>query len=164
MHNQKDEGAVYYSFYCPQDGMVAIPYLYASASSIYTDENKQNQFEVDLALDFGATQGCPQNTFEWNNEESLIVDDGDKYATNGIAVPSTCAIKWKDLSANGYYSKFQVKDYNAPVVDIVSKGWHSIKINSATASTFEFYGLQFLDRHTYNSLIKHQGWFKWLRN
>lgn len=156
-HNQKDEGTVYYSFYCPQDGMVAIPYLYASVSSIYTDENKQNQFEVDLALDFGATQGCPQNTFEWNNEESLIVDDGDKYATNGIAVPSTCAIKWKDLSANGYYSKFQVKDYNAPVVDIVSKGWHSIKINSATASTFEFYGLQFLDRHTYNSLIKHQG-------
>lgn len=155
-NNQQDDGAIYYSFYCPQDGMVAVPYLYASASSVYTDAEKQSKFKVDLALDFGATQGCPQNTFEWNNEESLIVDDGDEHATNGISVPSTCSIEWRNLSNKGYYSKFQIRDYTAPVIDIVSKGWHSIRINSAAASTFEFYGLQFLDRHTYNSWIKSQ--------
>lgn len=159
VNGQQENGAVYYSFYCPQDGMVAIPYLYANASSVYNTQEKKDTFRVDLALDFGATQGCPQNTFEWNNEESLIYDSDelDGHATNGIAVPSTHSISWDNLSAKGYYSKFQVKDYNAPVIDIVSKGWHSIKIDSANASTFEFYGLQFLDRHTYNAWIKNQG-------
>ena len=157
VRNNPEEGVIYYSFYCPQDGMAVIPYLYASASSVYTSQDLKNRFEVDLALDFGATQGCPQNTFEWNGEESLIVDDGDPHATNGISVPSTCKITWDNLSANGYYSKYQVKNYTSPVIDIVSKGWHSIRISSASASTFEFYGLMFLDRHTYNSWVKNQG-------
>jgi hypothetical protein len=39
--------------------MVAVPYLYANASTIYTDAEKQGKFKVNLALDFGATQGCP---------------------------------------------------------------------------------------------------------
>lgn len=160
VQGQSEQGTIYYSFYCPQDGMVAVPYLYANASSVYTDGSKQSNFKVNLALDFGATQGCPQNTFEWNGEESLKYDDDElnKYATDGISVPSTAQITWSNLSSNGYYSKFQIKDYNAPVIDIVSKGWHSIRIQSdlAAASTFEFYGLQFLDRHTYNAWIKSQ--------
>lgn len=156
---RQEEGVVYYSFYCPQDGMVAVPYLYASESSVYNTQELKNSFGVDLALDFGATQGCPQNTFEWNGEESVIIDpdETNTHATNGVSVPSTCQISWSNLSDKGYYSKFQIKDYEAPVIDIVSKGWHSIRVSSAAASTFEFYGLQFLDRHTYNSWVKSQG-------
>ena len=135
-------------------------YMWRIQPSVYTDGGKQSNFKVNLALDFGATQGCPQNTFEWNGEESLKYDDEElnNYATDGISVPSTVQITWNNLSSNGYYSKFQIKDYDAPVIDIVSKGWHSIRIQSdpAAASTFEFYGLQFLDRHTYNAWIKSQ--------
>lgn len=155
-----ESGAIYYSFYCPEDGMVAIPYLYANASTIYNSPELQGNFKVNLYLDFGATQGCPQNTFEWNNEESLVYEDEDLngHATNGISVPSTAQIVWDNLSDKGYYSKFCIKDYNSPVIDIVSKGWHSIKIASdlAAQSTFEFYGLQFMDRHTYNYWVKSQ--------
>jgi lysophospholipase L1-like esterase len=107
----KNDGAVYWSFYAEEDGLVVIPSLYTPDTGAV----------AKLELDFGLVQ--PQ----WNNYWSYNEKDGvnaDYRETSIVTIPKALFTSY----GGNVYSRHMVKTKDQPVLKITTKGWHTIKI------------------------------------
>lgn len=130
-----DKDMIVWSFYSPQDSMVAIPALkFDTAGS------------VDMVLDFGLSKE------EFCNYHYL--DEANIGQANPHSVmPSRITIATDSAKVIGRHS---ITEAQKPVLIIPSEGWHTISISRTKLAEAgaHVYGLHFIDYETYKLTLK----------
>lgn len=132
------DGKVYWSFYCPYDGMVVVPSLYTASQDV----------QVTMKLDFGAIQGRWSNY--WTAKGETL--DREYREANTITLENADFVGHKGKSYGLHCLRFD----DQPVIKITTSGWHTIEISATftgETGTVSVFGLNFLSLDSYNQKI-----------